>query len=121
MPAPDAGWLAQQPQDVLAVVRLAQRLGQPAQVVFADEAHAPGHLFETGDLEALPRLDDLDEVDGLVQRLVGPGVEPGRAAAQHLDDEAAAAQIVGVEVGDLELAARRRLQARRRSATTSAS
>ena len=42
---------------------------------------------------------------------MGAGIEPGEAAAQDLDRQLAARQIGAVDVGDLELAARRRLEA----------
>ena len=42
---------------------------------------------------------------------MGAGVEPGEAAAQQLDLQLAALEIAVVDVGDLELAARRRLEA----------
>ena len=45
---------------------------------------------------------------GLEQRLVRAGVEPGDAAAQHLDAELAPLEVGAVDVGDLELAARAR-------------
>ena len=47
-----------------------------------------------------------------MQRRVRAGVEPGEAAAQHLDVKLAALEIGAVDIGDLELAARRRLEAR---------
>ncbi len=45
---------------------------------------------------------------GFEQAVVRAGVEPGEAAAQHLHVELAALQIDAVDVGDLQLAARRR-------------
>ena len=44
------------------------------------------------------------------KRLVRAGVQPGKAAAEALHPQLAAAQIVAVDVGDLQLAPRRRLQ-----------
>lgn len=74
-----------------------------------DVAHAVGDLFEAGDLEALAGLDGLDEGRGLQQGVVGAGVEPGVAAAHGLDVELVAREVGLVDVGDLELTARRRL------------
>jgi hypothetical protein len=51
---------------------------------------------------------------------VGAGVEPREAAAHLLDVEVAALEIGAVDVGDLELAARRGLE-RAAMSTTSAS
>ena len=47
---------------------------------------------------------------GLEQRVVRAGVEPGEAAAHDLDVELAALEVDAVDVGDLELAARRGLE-----------
>src|SRR5256885_2365098 len=66
-----------------------------------------GNLLEAGADQPLPRLDRLDEGGRLQQRLVRAGVEPGHAAPELLDVQPARAQIRGVDVGDLELAARR--------------
>ncbi len=41
---------------------------------------------------------------------VGPGVEPGDAAAHRLDAQLAVGEVCAVDVGDLELAARRRFE-----------
>ncbi len=46
----------------------------------------------------------------LEQRFVRAGVEPGHAAAHHFDAELFARQVHLVDIGDLELASRRRLQ-----------
>ena len=47
---------------------------------------------------------------GVDQRLVGAGVEPGEAAPQHLHAQLPLLQVDAVDVGDLQLAARRRPQ-----------
>ena len=52
-----------------------------------------------------------DEFGRLEQRIVRAGVEPGEAAAEHLDVQLAALEIDAVDVGDLQFAARRGLQA----------
>ena len=72
-----------------------------------DVTHAVGDLFEAGNLEALTGLDGLNEGCGLQQGVVGAGVEPGVAAAHGLDVELLAREVGLVDVGNLELAARR--------------
>lgn len=72
-----------------------------------DVTHAVGDFFEAGNLEALASLDGLDEGCGLQQGVVGTGVEPGVAAAHGLDVEFVAREVGLVDVGDLELTARR--------------
>src|SRR3546814_12222713 len=69
-------------QQVLAVVVLAQRLGEAAELVGGDEALAPGDLLQAGDLQALAMLDGLHELRGVDEAVVGAGVEPGIAAAR---------------------------------------
>ena len=69
-----------------------------------DPALAPGDLLDAGDLQALAVLDHVDELRGLEERVVGPGVEPGRPAAEHLHVKAAGLKVEEVQVGDLELA-----------------
>ena len=100
----------QQPEQVLAVAALAERLGALDELVVGEPAHPPGDLLGRADLEALPALDGAHEVGGVVERVEGAGVEPGGAARQHLDVEAPLLEVAAVEVGDLQLAARRRRQ-----------
>src|SRR5690606_9076835 len=83
------------------------------EVFGADPAVAPGDLLRAAHAQPLARLDGLDEVRGLDQRLVGAGVEPGVAAAELLQVQAALLEVAAVEIGDLELAAWRRLELRR--------
>jgi hypothetical protein len=52
-------------------------------------------------------------VRGGQQRIVGAAVQPGHAASEQIDGQLAAHQIGAIDVGDLELAARRRHQAAR--------
>src|SRR3546814_11724454 len=61
-------------QQVLAVVVLAQRLGEAAELVGGDEALAPGDLLQAGDLQALAMLDGLHELRGVDEDVVGAGV-----------------------------------------------
>ena len=67
-------------------------------------------LLGAGDAHALPLLQDLDEMAGFDQRGVGAGIEPRKAAAEHLDKQIAALEIGAVDVGDLQFAALRRLE-----------
>src|SRR6185369_4523368 len=94
-------------QQVLAVRVVAHRLGDALDVGRADPAHAVGDLLETRHHQSLARLDRLDEGRGLQQRLMGAGVEPGHAAAELLDVQRPGPQVRGIDVGDLQLAARR--------------
>ena len=96
-------------QQILAVVVLLERLSKLMDLLASDVAHAVGDLFEAGDLEALARLDGLDEGGGLQQGVMGAGVEPGVAAAHGLDVELVAREVGLVDVGNLELTAGRRL------------
>ena len=96
-------------QQILAVVVLLERLGEFVDLVARDVTHAVGDLFEAGDLEALAGLDGLDEGGCLQQGVVGACVKPGVAAAHGLDVELVAREVGLVDVGDLELTARRRL------------
>ena len=80
------------------------------QLLGGDVVHAIGDFLEAADHQALPLLDRLDEVRRLHERLVRAGVEPRDAAPETLDAQLSTAQILEVDVGDLELAARRRLE-----------
>ena len=79
-------------------------------MVERDIAEPQRDLLRAGDPQALALLEDLDEMARLDKRGMRAGVEPGKAAAEHLDMEIAALEIGAVDVGDLELAARRRLE-----------
>ena len=104
--------LLQQPQQVAAVVVLRQLLGEGAQLRVVDEAHAPGDLLDRRHLEPLALLDGAHEVRGVQQRGVRAGVQPGDAAAEHLDPQRAGLLVGAVDVHDLQLAARRGAQPR---------
>src|SRR3546814_14453832 len=60
--------------------------------------------------QALARLDGLDVVRCLQQRLVRARVEPRVAAAKLLEVQPALLEIAAIEVGDFQFAARRRLE-----------
>lgn len=98
-------WL--EAQQILAVVVFSKRLGELVDLLSRDVAHAVGNLFEAGNLEALASLDGLDEGCSLQQGVVRAGIEPGVAAAHGLDVELVAREVGLVDVGDLELTARR--------------
>src|SRR5665213_2914584 len=92
--------------EVLAVGAFAHAAGKGLELSGGDVALAVGDFFGAGDFEALAALDGLDEVGGFEEGVVGPGVEPGEAAAEDLGAELAAVQVPGVDVRDLELAAK---------------
>lgn len=92
-----------------AVLGLAVALGAPQQRRAVDPAVLVGDLLEDGHGHVLAALHGADELARLVEALHGAGVEPGVAAAQGDDGQAAVLQVHAVEVGDLELAARRGL------------
>ena len=70
----------------------------------------PGHLLGHADLESLPAFDGADVVAGVQQRVERAGVQPRRAAGEHLDRQPALVQVDLVDLGDLVLAARRGFQ-----------
>ena len=49
--------------------------------------HSIGHLFDARDLEPLPFLNGLDELTRLKERLMGPGIQPGKSPAQKLNTQ----------------------------------
>src|SRR2546427_6035201 len=75
--------------------------------------HAVRDLLDAGDHEPLAVLDRLDERGRLQQRFVRPRVEPRDPAAELLDLELSAPEILRVDVRDLELTARRGRETRR--------
>src|SRR5438132_13498588 len=86
---------------------VSQARGEVLDLLRGDVAHAVGHLFDTSDLQALPRFDRLDKVGGLHERFRRAGVEPGKAATEALDAKLAAPEIGAVDVGDFQFAAGR--------------
>src|SRR4051812_37684597 len=93
----------EQAEEGLAVPALAQRFREPGKLLVVDVALAIGDLLDAADLESLPLLDDPDEVAGLHQGGEAPGVQPCRPLRQHTDLEGTAAQVLEVDVGDLQL------------------
>ena len=73
-----------------------------------DPAAAPGNFLGRSDFQALAVLDGGDELAGLEHGLVRPCIQPRVAPAHGLYGERAALQVQTVEVGDFQLAARRR-------------
>src|SRR5207302_10339746 len=65
-----------------------------------------------GDLEALPALDGLDELRRLEEGFMRARVQPRHAAAHWNHFQLAALEVGAVHVGDLQFAARRRLEPR---------
>src|SRR5450759_3410370 len=106
------GSVLQHPEKVAAVVAL-HLPREPGHVGRGDPAGLVGDLLGARDLQALARLDGLNEIRGLEERLVRARVEPRHAAAEELDVEVSDFEIRPVDVRDLELAARRGFQRRR--------
>lgn len=94
---------------MLAVDRLAVGLRGPLQLLGRDPAVLPGDLLGDGHGQVLGVLHGADELRGLVQALHGAGVQPRVAAAEGHDGQRPLLQVHLVERGDLQLAARRRL------------
>src|SRR4051812_26406125 len=84
--------------------------GQIAQLCIVDEPEVVRDLLRARDLQSLPQLHGLDKIRGLQQRLLRAGVKPREAAPELLDPQFADLQIDAIQVGDLQLAARRRLK-----------
>jgi hypothetical protein len=95
--------------EILAIAAFRGFLGDPLERLKRDVALPQRDLFGAGDAQALALFEDLDEMAGLDQRGMRAGIEPGKAAAEHLDIQIAALEIGVVDVRDLDLAAGRRL------------
>lgn len=87
---------------VLAVLGLHQRLGQPQQLLPVDEAPAVSDLLDAGDVEPLPLLDDIDELGRLLEPLVCTGVQPGHAPEEPDDPQLFPAEVLVVDGGNLQ-------------------
>ena len=94
---------------MLPVDRLAVGLRCLLQLGGRDPAVLPGDLLGDRDRQVLGVLHGADELRGLVQALHGAGVQPRVAAAEGDDGQRPLLQVHLVERGDLELAARGRL------------
>ena len=75
-----------------------------------DKTAAIGNFFNTGNLQALPLLDNLHKLAGIHQAVRRTGIKPGIAAAHNHHIQASFLQIQIIEVGNFQLAARRWLQ-----------
>lgn len=94
---------------MLPVDRLAVGLGGLLEPIGGDPPVLPGDLLGDGHGKVLGVLHGADELRGLVQALHGAGVEPRVASAQGDDRQRPLLQVHLVERGDLQLAARGRL------------
>ena len=94
---------------MLPVDRLAVGLGGLLELGGGDPAVLPGDLLGDGHGKVLGVLDGADELRRLVQALHGAGVQPRVAAAEGDHGQRPLLQVHLVERGDLELAARGRL------------
>ena len=94
---------------VPAVDRLAVGLGGLLEPGGGDPAVLPGDLLGYRDRQVLGVLHGADELRGLVQALHGAGVKPRVAAAEGDHGQRPLPQVHPVEVGNLQLAAGRRL------------
>src|SRR5207244_8331697 len=99
---------------VIAIFVLWQAIYDFREIGLADETHAEGDFFEAGDFEALPVFDRGDVVARLEQRRGRAGIEPGHAAAEQFHVQLAALEVAKIEIGDLQLFARGRLQTARK-------
>ena len=77
-----------------------------------DEAKPIGNFLGTSDAQSGPVLDHLDELRSLVEMLERTAIESGHAAAEIDHPQALLLEVTPIEVGNLQLAARRRCQAR---------
>lgn len=94
---------------MLPVDRLAVGLGGLLELGGRDPPVLPGDLLGDGHGKVLGVLHGADELSGLVQALHGAGVQPRVAAAQGHHGQRPLLQVHLVERGDLQLAARGRL------------
>ena len=90
---------------------LIRELGcQRLQLAAINEAFSPGDFFGAGDLQAHSFFDCRDEITGVQQRFMRSGIKPRETSRQHFDSQKSSVQILAIDVGDLQLAARRWLQ-----------
>lgn len=97
-------------QQILAVTVFGQGLRECLELLGVDPALAEGDFFRAGYFEALTVFQGGYELAGIEQGFVGAGVEPGVAPAHDLYIESALFEIQAVQIGDFELAARRRFE-----------
>ena len=81
-------------EQVAAVAGFDEFFGANAQFVVGDESLPPRDFFGGSDLEALALFDGAHVVRGVEQGIEGAGVEPGGAAGQYFDLQAAGFEVV---------------------------
>src|SRR4249920_758020 len=96
--------------EIPPVIGVLQGRRDPQQLLGVDEAAAIGDLLDAGDHPALALLDGAHELSRIENGVGRAGVEPGEAAPHALAEELAQREISEIDVGDLKLAARRRLE-----------
>src|SRR5206468_11708947 len=94
MVRPSIHLIAQHALQVVPVAALGERGRERLQLARTDPARAIRDLLRARDLQPLPLLQGGDELAGLEQAVVRAGIEPGIAAAQDLDAELAAVEVV---------------------------
>src|SRR5688572_2962781 len=93
--------LGQEPQQVLPIAALRQRLRERFELGGVDVAHAVGNLLRAGDLETLASFDDRDELRGLEHRLVRAGIQPRKSTAERNHFELVLLEVPAIDVRDL--------------------
>ena len=106
---------------IVGIIGLAELVGARPHLVRRQIAELQRDFLQAHDLQALPLLDRAHVRRGVVKAVMSAGVEPGKAAAKARDAEVAALKVGAIDVGDLQLAAGRWLEAARRSSSTSLS
>src|SRR6185312_1751943 len=101
------------PNEILTVGSFAEAFAKIDQLVPSDKSLQECKLLGTTDALALAPLKRAHKGCGLHQAIVGASVEPGKAPTHLFHAELPALQIGLVDVGDLQLAASRRLEVRR--------
>ena len=74
-------------------------------MIRGDVSEPQGNFLWAGNAQALPLLQDLDEVARFDKRRMGAGVKPGETPSKHLDEKFVTFEIDTVDVGDLDFAA----------------
>src|SRR5262245_3562322 len=92
-------WLAAQ-KKAPPILCFSKLLCSCDELVFADPALPERDLLGRRDKLPLPVLDYAHELRGLQQRVVGPGIEPCKAAAKAFDRELLGAQIGVIDISD---------------------
>ena len=93
---------SQESEQVLAIGVVLERCPEFLQLSIVDPSVAPGNFLGTRDRQTLSRLDRLDKVARLKQRLEGPGIKPGGSTTEQFDIEFALLEINVVDAGDFQ-------------------